>query len=378
MTPRARVIVLLASAAVAAHARAQLSFEFTKGPGFLALESSDAPKASAMYDAAVAAGAKYSSYFTDPVTLKYTLEYAPSLTPPGVLAFADSTYTPVAYPSVKASLIGDATSSHDFSSLGGLPVGPFVPMFRNDTDDLVFPEKEPFFDPTPFSTNNMMLDMSKSNQKALGLITGSSGGAGSDASIVIGDAAFDFDHSDGITTGTFDFHGVMLHELAHAMGFVSGTDTMAIHLSSPSTVVDAIPMLTTLDLFRYSPLSLSMGARDISLPLPGVTGDAALRFFSVDGGATTLDYFSTGDGPFGFGDGHQGGHWKDDGTFGLMDPELAMGFNLSAEWELMLAGDTPADLIALDAIGWTTAIPSPGSLAPLALAALVAARRRRA
>lgn len=367
---------VLASASLSGFAHAQLVFEFTKGPGFLALESSDPTKAGAMYDAAIAAGGKFTGLFSDPVTLKYTLDYG--ATPTGVLAFADSSFTATPYPTVKGALIGDATSPSDFTSLGGLPTGPFIPMYRNDTADLTFPEKEPFLDPTPMSVNNMMMDMSLSNLKALGIVAGASGAAGSDATIMVSDAAaFDFDYTNGITTSTYDFHGIMLHEIAHAMGFMSGTDSMAVHLSSPPSVVDAIPMLTALDLFRYSPLSLTAGARDISLPLPGVMGDAALRFFSIDGGATALESFSTGAGPFGFGDGNQGGHWKDDGTFGLLDPELAMGFNLSSEWDAILSGGTPADLIALDAIGWTM-IPSPSTAILLAISTLAYSSRRRA
>ncbi len=376
MTHSKMLLCALVSTCTAGIAHAQLAFEFTKSPGFLALEASDPTKASSMYTAAVAAGSKYSSLFSDPVTLKFTLDYG--TTPSGVLAFADSAFVAAPYASVKTSLITDATSMHDFTSLGSLPAGPFVPLFRNDTGDLTFPEKEPFLDPTPGSVNNMMLDMSNSNLKALGLLGGTAGGAGADGTIKVSDATtFDFDHTNGIDTGAFDFHGIMLHEIAHAMGFISGTDTMAIHLSSPPAVVDGLPMITTLDLFRYSPLSLTFGARDISLPLPGVTGDAASRFFSIDGGATILDAFSTGAGPFGFGDGEQGGHWKSDSIFGLMDPSLASGFNLTAAWDILLSGATPADIIALDTIGWNY-IPSPGAVLLLSVGAGVATKRRRA
>lgn len=374
MCIRTLVCAMAATTLLAPVARAQLVFEFTKGPGFLALEGSDPAKAASMYAGAVAAGSKWSSFFSDPVTLKYTLDYSTSL-PSGVLAYADSSFTAVPYPTVKASLIGDASTPSDFTSLGGLPVGPSVPHYRNDTADLVFPEKEPFLDLSP-TVNNMMFDMPTSNQKALGMIPGTSGAAGSDATIMLSSAAFDFDHTNGIDAGTFDFNGVMLHEIAHAMGFISGADSVAIHLSSPPSVVEGLPLLTTLDLFRYSPLSLSMGARDISLPLPGAVGDAATRFFSIDGGASISEYFSTGDGPFGFGDGQQGGHWKVDALFGLMDPTLDPGVNLSLAWETLLLSGSAADITALDVIGWNL-VPSPGAAALLLFGAGAAMRRRR-
>src|SRR5262245_30561298 len=94
-------------------ASAQLVFEFAKGPGFVDPEGADGTKAAAMFSAAVAAGAKFSSLFSDPVTLKYTLEYSPSSTPSGVLAYAASTYSAVPFPAVKTAMIADITSSTD-------------------------------------------------------------------------------------------------------------------------------------------------------------------------------------------------------------------------------------------------------------------------
>jgi hypothetical protein len=294
-----------------------------------------------------------------------------------VLAFAHSSYTPIPYSTVKLAMIGDSSSAHDATAVLSLPMGPMIPHYRNDVFDFTMPEFAPFLDVTP-SPNNFMMDMSFSNAKALGLIAPHAGAPGSDATIVIGDADFDFDHtSGGITTGTYDFHGVMLHEIAHAMGFISGTDTMATLFPSSMVDPEGITMLTVLDLFRYSPLSASVGARDISLPIPGAEGPPALRYFSIDGGMSFIDAFSTGAGALGFGDGGQGGHWKDDEVFGLMDPFLEDEFNLSLAWETLLDSiDSPADIIALDVIGWTR-VPAPSAAPLLALGALLAARRRR-
>jgi len=137
---------------------------------------------------------------------------------------------------------------------------------------------------------------------------------------------------------------------------------------------DATPMVTVLDLFRYSSDSVMVGpfVPDLSLPVPGFS---PTRFFSIDGGVTPMGLFSTGIGLAG--DGHQAGHWKLDPTFGLMDPVLGAGFELTAAFDglLTMPGLTP-DLMALDVIGWTI-VPSPSGITVLAGGLLVAARRRR-
>lgn len=368
-------------AALASCAHGQLTFEFTKSSGFMDLETADPAKAAAMYASAVSAGAKWSSLFGNPVTLKYTLDYDPGSLPSGVLAAAISTYTTShKYTAVKDALVLGATSPHDMVSSGALPGTPFVPMLRNDVYDSISPGFEIMFDGDA-STNNTFFDLSHSNAKALGLISGSSGGAGSDATIKIGGATFDFDPSDGISSGSFDFKGVMLHEIAHAMGFVSGVDTMSSlfppPFSPPPTDPDTVAMLTVLDLFRFSHLSAAMGVRDLSLPLPGSLDPVDKRFFSLTG-AVPLEYFSTGFYPFApFGDGAQAGHWKTDATFGLMDPTLAPGFALTSSWEALFGSGLPTDVIALDVIGWTM-VPSPSTFAATPLLLLAVPRKRRA
>ena len=63
------------------------------------------------------------------------------------------------------------------------------------------------------------------NAKALGIVPGDAPGI--DATITFNSSvSFDFDPSDGITPGTTDIIGVATHEIGHAMGFVSGVDTV--------------------------------------------------------------------------------------------------------------------------------------------------------
>ena len=67
--------------------------------------------------------------------------------------------------------------------------------------------------------------------------------------------------SDGIDPGTFDLVGFLEHEITHAMGRVA----------SPG-------FLTPFDLATYNPAT---GA-------PDLVNGAADRYFSIDGGATSL------------------------------------------------------------------------------------------
>jgi hypothetical protein len=174
-----------------------------------------------------------------------------------------------------------------------------------------------------------------------------------------------------------------MHEIAHSLGFISGVDTLSTLLPptpfDPPGPMHATPMVTVLDLFRYSADSkvIATFVPDVSLPVPGF---AAERYLSFDGGVTAVGPMSTGVGLAG--DMKQAGHWKDDPTFALMDPDLDLGFELVEAFDALLAGPLPPDLMALDVIGWTIVIvpeASPflfGGLA-CALAGLLSLRRRR-
>ena len=230
------------------------------------------------------------------------------------------------------------------------------------------------------SLNNMSMDIPTSNAKALGLMPPHAGGPGADGTITFGSAPFDFDPTDGITPGTYDFVGVALHEIAHNMGFISGVDTMTTLLPpggfGPGGDPDPLVIATALDLFRYSTDSVAAGpfVPDISLPVPGFS---PVRYFSIDGGASIIDLFSTGVGLRG--DFKGAGHWKDDPFLGLMDPELLAGFALTSAFTTLTTGPTPSiDLMALDVIGWNVIpVPAPGSAAALGLSALLMTGRRR-
>lgn len=201
------------------------------------------------------------------------------------------------------------------------------------------------------SANNVVLDANTANLKAVGLL-GNDGS--SDASITFSNEFdFDFDPTDGIAAGAFDFVGIAIHEIGHALGFVSGVDTYDFVGGNPDIPfgdgtfadLDLNPfrIASPLDLFRYSELSAQLGVVDWAVG--GEDGEAP--FFSLDGGATNFfgdAFFSTGD--F-LGDGRQASHWRDVGAGevqrGILDPTLARGTNSII---------TGLDLAAFDATGW--------------------------
>jgi hypothetical protein len=157
--------------------------------------------------------------------------------------------------------------------------------------------------------------------------------------------AFDFDPTNGITDGTFDFLGVAIHEMGHALGFVSGVDYLDVY-GSPNGIGSQPPygplgydlndtsIFSALDMFRYS----AAGVVDYR---PNVAS-----YFSIDGGVTALmgGLFSTGRYN---GDGNQASHWKEEPScgvgLGIMDPTFCYG---------QMGEITGLDLAAFDAMGW--------------------------
>ena len=168
---------------------------------------------------------------------------------------------------------------------------------------------------------------------------------------------FDFDPTNGIDDDTFDFIGVAIHEIGHALGFVSGVDFLDVYgkpdgpgAGQLGYSLNDTSIYSSLDMFRYSkdPTNLvrgNDGVLDLSVDSPS--------YFSIDGGKTALfgNTFSTG--RFN-GDGNQASHWKDatganrcGPQLGIMDPTFCFG----------QAGEVTAlDLAAFDAFGWNTSV----------------------
>lgn len=175
--------------------------------------------------------------------------------------------------------------------------------------------------------------------------------------------AFDFDPTNGVTAGTFDFIGVAIHEIGHALGFVSGVDYLDYFGTPNGDGIDnagfnfnSTSIYSALDMFRYSmdPRNLVAGNGPV---LDLAVGSPA--YFSIDGGLTQFNgnsLFATGAYN---GDGDQASHWKDatganacGPQIGIMDPT----FCFAQRGEV-----TALDLAAFDAIGYNIAADSRGT-----------------
>ncbi len=324
------------------------------------------------------AGNLWSSAFTDDVTVNINIEFKKLAA--GILGQTGATKQMFSYTEFSTALNGDQTSTDDITAVANLPNSP-LKLLLNRTSNSPFGvgSATPYLD-NDGNANNTTLWANTSTAKAVGLIPKNA--ATTDAMISFNsDFIFDFDRSNGITAGTYDFIGIATHEIGHTLGFISGVDVLDINSPLPADPANnrpnptyfpdnAFTFVTPLDLFRYSGDSIAVNAIDW-------TADPRAKYLSFDAGATNIANFATG---VIHGDTRQAGHFKDNLGLGIMDPTVAPG-------ELLVI--TENDLRAFDAIGWdrasiTTAVPEPANylgtvvFAAVGIGALVKRRRQLA
>ncbi len=184
------------------------------------------------------------------------------------------------------------------------------------------------------------INMTTANAKALGLSVAANRLDGYIVLSNLRNQGVDWDTtSDTAAGGRLDLVSTAMHEIGHALGFVSGVDQpgaqAAVVNNANSSIANRVKHATVLDLFRYS----AQGTRNITYG-----SERSDKYFSIDGGKTSLAKFSSGADRHKGGDGFQASHWKKRGSVaGVMDPTLRKGQRSKIK-EL--------DLKAFDAIGW--------------------------
>ncbi len=286
----------------------QLSQEVINTPGWV--------------DALEEAAQVWEAVIDDPVTVTFGVDFTSGQ---GFLAATSTSRFASTYSAARSAMTSDAAA------------------FESDYLNALPSSDAPFITTQGTQNSGALggIALSNPNRQALGFSSALSPGE-ADGSIVFNtDFSFDTDPSDGLTGVDVIF--VMVHELGHALGFISGVDVF----SDPSQVW--VPHI--LDLFRGGIVGrfndwdnfAEFGAFEREFR-PGI--DCALDTFDA------IDFdafrFSTGANN---GDGRQASHWKDDSLLGIpevigvMDPTFSQSQNPPG-----LIKD--ADLLAFSLIGW--------------------------
>ena len=296
----------------------------------------------------------WSSKLTDNVTVYINVSFRDLGS--SILGSTGSNATTISYSSLRSHLATDAKSTTDALAVGSLPnasslgfwatQGDLTTRFDNDS-----------------STNNKLFGINTANLKALGIDPGTSA-SDPDARMEFSSTfAFAYNRNAPVPKDKMDFITVAEHEIGHALGFVSGVDdidycvshTAQCGLSGQANEFENDWWYYPLDMFRYS----AAGKRDVTV--------GGSPYFSIPGGSTSIQPFSTGEY---HGNGWQASHFGTD-VVTLMRPFVGYGQSYDA---------TVSDLMAFDAIGWdlAAAVPEPSQYALLlaGLAAIGLARRR--
>ncbi|WP_013323605.1 NF038122 family metalloprotease [Gloeothece verrucosa] len=193
--------------------------------------------------------------------------------------------------------------------------------------------------------NSSKIMLTSANAKALGLNTSTNSKL--DGYLQVSSSAnwnYSYD-SQTINKNKYDFVSVVLHEMGHNLGFISGLDATDNSAKNQNQA-------TALDLFRYSTESAAKGAIDSTI--------GNNPYFSLNGGQTAFSidlnknqiiesgeqaYFAQGEDRSLGGDGFQTGHWKPSANniIGIMDPLISKGKVRSV---------SQLDMSLFDAIGW--------------------------
>ncbi len=187
----------------------------------------------------------FQSTFADPVTINVKVEYAHLGS--GLLGHSDYNLNQYTYAQITNALKADANSNDDASAAASLPAA------------------------DPISATHVYV-MTTAQAKALGLLAANNAFDGT--ATFASNQPFDFDRSNGITPGQYDFYGSVAHEFSEIMG----RELNAIgNLVQTGEQNGYYPF----DLFKYS----AAGVHEFVGTKAG--------YFSLNGGVTNLNNFNT-------------------------------------------------------------------------------------
>ncbi len=337
LSARVFLTVIVGSAALAASpSRGNITFDVTP----------DAGTPQYVIDAFGLAAARWSAVIGNSITVNLQLGWQ-SL-PAGQLGSTSYSLVQENYASVVSALNASARSADDRSAYAQLQPGTTYSRLINHTTD----NPNGSGSAGPYVNSLSPVSLTRANARALGLFAG----GGADAVIQFNSGvAFDFNPADGTTANQYDFVSIAAHEIGHALGFVSVVN----QIEQQSGLASQLPS-TILDLFRFSAESLAAGRGFIDS-----TADTRNKFFSVDGGATTVAQFATG---AVYGTGSQADHWREWTWTGLMDPASFPGYPRQF---------SPADLRAFDVLGYNVPEPGPGVLLVVGISGFLLRRIRK-
>ena len=271
------------------------------------------------------AAARWEAVIADPIVVTINADFA-DIGNPAIIGQSSSVLLQGPYDAIRDAVVSDAAADGDDRIVAALPT---AAQFAASL-------------PAGFVLTGNLLG-TKANLKALGFADLDASFGTSDATITFNSTfSFDLDSSDGVSPGTIDLETTAVHEIGHALGFLSSVDF--VDGSAGGSVWPNV-----LDLVRFTDGT----ARDPSSPAQ-FTSFARSMTPGVEAIVDDVDAewrMSTG---LVGGDGRQASHWKDDvltGTFvGIMDPTLS-----AATVEPI----TLADLRALDLAGYDIAVAAP-------------------
>lgn len=295
----------------------QAHINFRIGPGLAGNQ--------AAVEAFQRAAREWEKLLKDPITITIDINFQP-LANPFVVGQTLATQSEVDYNELRQLLIDDSQAGEDLVQK--------LPTFQQLIEGILeWPANRPPVLPPNYTVEDILplIELNRANALALGMSPSDLPFVPSaydpqtpvDGTIQFNsDLNFDFSQSDGITQGAVDFTAVAVHEIGHALGFVSFVDTIDLALPAVIPVT-----LNPLDLFRLPPGSgfddFTFASRVLAPAFPYQVfydGEFNRPDITFTQPVANLPRLTVGDVPLSrgvrFGDGNQASHWKDNGQIG--------------------------------------------------------------